>query len=106
MAIKRVRLKPRTKSMISAPPRVQRLALFGPPLLLEGEDEAAYNELLAQFCGAIVARSNCIRIFGRTKPKLPIFSMAEHRMGVSDHRTGSDHEIFEAIEIAGAEVRR
>jgi hypothetical protein len=53
MAIKRVRLKPRTKSMISAPARAHRLALFGPPLLLEGEDEAAYDELLAQFCAAI-----------------------------------------------------
>ena len=49
MAIKRVLLKPKIKSMKSAPARVQRLALFGPPLLLEGEDEAAYNELLAQF---------------------------------------------------------
>jgi hypothetical protein len=39
--------------MISAPRRVQRLALFGPPLLLQGEDEAAYNELLAQFYAAI-----------------------------------------------------
>jgi hypothetical protein len=53
MASERVRLKDRTKSMISGPTRVQRLALFGPPLLLEGEDEAAYNELLAQFCAAI-----------------------------------------------------
>jgi hypothetical protein len=53
MASKRVRLNPRTRPMISAPARVQRLALFGPPLLLEGEDEAAYNELLAQFCAAI-----------------------------------------------------
>jgi hypothetical protein len=53
MAIKRVRLKPKTKSMISAPARVQRLALFGPPLLLEGEDEAAYDELLARMCAAV-----------------------------------------------------
>jgi hypothetical protein len=53
MAIKRIPLKRRTTSMISAPAPVQRLALFGPPLLLEGEDEAAYNELLAQFSAAI-----------------------------------------------------
>jgi hypothetical protein len=53
MATKRVPLKKEAKSMASAPRRVQRLALFGPPLLLEGEDEAAYNELLARFCAAI-----------------------------------------------------
>ncbi len=29
------------------------LALFGPPALLEGEDEAAYDELLSQVSGAI-----------------------------------------------------
>ena len=33
--------------------RVQRLALFGPPLLLEGEDAAAYDELLARICAAV-----------------------------------------------------
>jgi hypothetical protein len=52
-AIKRVLLKPKTKSMRSAPARVQRLALFGPPLLLEGEDEAAYDELLGRICAAV-----------------------------------------------------
>jgi hypothetical protein len=52
-AIKRVLLKPKTKSMRSAPARVQQLALFGPPLLLEGEDEAAYDELLGRICAAV-----------------------------------------------------
>jgi hypothetical protein len=53
MAIKRARLKPRAKSMIAAPTREQRLALFGPPLLLEGEDEAAYDELLGRIYAAV-----------------------------------------------------
>jgi hypothetical protein len=35
------------------PGQVERLALFGPPLLLEGEDAAAYDELLARICAAI-----------------------------------------------------
>jgi hypothetical protein len=52
-ASKRVLLKPETKSMISALARVQRLALFGPPLLLEGEDEAAYDELLGRIYAAV-----------------------------------------------------
>jgi hypothetical protein len=33
--------------------REQRLALFGPPLLLEGEDAAAYDQLLARICAAV-----------------------------------------------------
>ena len=37
----------------SVPGRAQRLALFGPPLLIEGEDAAAYDELLARFCAAV-----------------------------------------------------
>jgi hypothetical protein len=53
MTIKRVRLKQKSKSMISAPAYVQQLALFGPPLLLQGEDEAAYDELLARMCAAV-----------------------------------------------------
>jgi hypothetical protein len=32
---------------------VQRFAVFGPPLLLEGEDAAAYDELLARVCAAV-----------------------------------------------------
>jgi hypothetical protein len=35
------------------PGQVQRLALFGPPLLLEGEDASAYDELLARICAAV-----------------------------------------------------
>jgi hypothetical protein len=36
----------------SLPERVGRLALFGPPPLLEGEDTAAYDELLVRISGA------------------------------------------------------
>jgi hypothetical protein len=32
--------------------QVQRLAVFGPPLLLEGEDATAYDELLGRICAA------------------------------------------------------
>jgi hypothetical protein len=32
--------------------QVQRLSLFGPPLLLRGEDAAAYEHLLARLCAA------------------------------------------------------
>ena len=35
------------------PGQVQRLAVFGPPLLLEGEDAAAYDELFARVCAAV-----------------------------------------------------
>ena len=51
--MKRYRSTPKGKSMTSAPARVQRLALFGPPLLLEGEDAAIYDELLARMCAAV-----------------------------------------------------
>ena len=34
----------------SVPERTQRLALFGPPPLIEGEDTAAYGQLLARVC--------------------------------------------------------
>jgi hypothetical protein len=37
----------------TAPGRVQRLVLFGPPILLEGEDAAAYDQLLARICAAV-----------------------------------------------------
>jgi hypothetical protein len=38
----------------SAPPKpVARLALFGPPLLIEGEDAATYDELLARMLAAV-----------------------------------------------------
>jgi hypothetical protein len=41
----------------TATPRVARLpprlSLFGPPPLIEGEDAAAYEQLLARFCAAV-----------------------------------------------------
>src|SRR5262249_821659 len=37
----------------SPPERAGRLALSGPPPLLEGEDTAAYDELLVQISGAV-----------------------------------------------------
>ena len=37
----------------SVPERAQRLALFGPPPLIEGEDAAAYDQLLARVCAAV-----------------------------------------------------
>jgi hypothetical protein len=51
---KRVRLEPKTesqsKSMTSAP---ERLSLFGPPQLLEGENAADYHELVARLYAAV-----------------------------------------------------
>jgi hypothetical protein len=35
------------------PGQVQRLAVFGPPLVLDGEDAAAYDELFARVCAAV-----------------------------------------------------
>ena len=46
----------KTKTEIAAPsvPKLpQRLALFGPPPLLEGEDAAAYDQLFARICAAV-----------------------------------------------------
>src|SRR5262249_43332616 len=37
----------------SVPGRLPRLALFGPPPLIEGEDAAAYDQLLARICAAV-----------------------------------------------------
>jgi hypothetical protein len=37
----------------SVPGRAQRLALFGPPPLIEGEDAAAYDQLLVRICAAV-----------------------------------------------------
>ena len=44
-------IKSKSKSVTSAP--APRLRLFGPPPLLEGEDAAAYDELLARICAAV-----------------------------------------------------
>ena len=46
----------KSKTEIAAPSvqeRAQRLALFGPPPLIEGEDAAAYDQLLARICAAV-----------------------------------------------------
>jgi hypothetical protein len=43
----------KTKSNTSAVAKVQRLTLFGSPQLLEGEDAAAYDELLARVRAAV-----------------------------------------------------
>jgi hypothetical protein len=45
------RTRSKSKSMTSAP--ASRLTLFGEPLLLEGEDAAAYDQLLARICAAV-----------------------------------------------------
>jgi hypothetical protein len=46
----------KSKSIASASAPVHRLALFGPPSLLEGEDAAAYDTLLARICAAVRPR--------------------------------------------------
>ena len=51
--MKRHRLIDKSKSVKLASSPVQRLALFGPPLLLEGEDAAAYDVLLTRVCAAV-----------------------------------------------------
>jgi hypothetical protein len=48
--------KSKSKIEIAAPSvagGAQRLALFGPPLLLEGEDAATYDQFLARVCVAV-----------------------------------------------------
>src|SRR5215471_14603062 len=46
--------KSESKTEIAAVPgQVRRLAVFGPPLLLEGEDATAYDELFGRVCAAI-----------------------------------------------------
>ena len=42
-----------TTAAASLPQRAGRLALFGPPPLLEGEDTAAYDDLLVRISGAV-----------------------------------------------------
>ena len=49
--------KSESKTEIAAarvPGQVQRLAVFGPPLVLEGEDADAYDELFARVCAAVM----------------------------------------------------
>jgi hypothetical protein len=48
--------KSESKTQVAAarvPEQVQRLSLFGPPLVLEGEDAAAYDEVFGRFCAAV-----------------------------------------------------
>jgi len=45
--------KSKTEIAPSVPGQAQRLALFGPPPLIEGEDTAAYDQLLARICAAV-----------------------------------------------------
>ena len=48
--------KNKSKAEIAAPGvrvRVQRLALFGLPPLLEGEDAAAYDQLVDRICAVV-----------------------------------------------------
>src|SRR5262249_10806176 len=46
--------KSESKTEIAAVPgQVQRLTVFCPPLLLEGEDAGAYDELLGRICAAV-----------------------------------------------------
>jgi hypothetical protein len=52
MATKRTRSNSKNKSLTSVT-AVERLALFGPPLLLEGEDASAYEELLGRVSAAV-----------------------------------------------------
>jgi hypothetical protein len=53
--IKRVRVNPkvRSKSKAVTPATASRLRLFGQPPVLEGEDGAAYDELVARICAAV-----------------------------------------------------
>ena len=43
----------KAKSDTSVLARVQRSALFGSPPVVEGEDAAAYDELLSRVCAAV-----------------------------------------------------
>src|SRR5262249_52505014 len=45
--------KSESKTEIAAPSVPQRLTVFGPPLLLGGEDAAAHDQLLARICAAV-----------------------------------------------------
>jgi hypothetical protein len=51
--IDRVRLDKIPKAPTSTPARIKRLALFGPPPLIEGEDAAAYDELSTEISAAV-----------------------------------------------------
>ena len=50
--VERVRFNPKTSSK-SITPTQARFALFSQPQLLEGEDAAAYEQLLARICAVV-----------------------------------------------------
>ena len=60
--IKRYR-KAKSKSKSVTPVHAGRFRLFGQPQVLEGEDPAAYNELLARICDAINPADTIEEIF-------------------------------------------
>ena len=51
--IKRLRFEAKAKSNSATSVAAPRLRLFGPPQILEGEDRAAYDELVARICDDI-----------------------------------------------------
>src|SRR4051794_29563425 len=52
--MKRIKLRRSlTNPTNSAQGPTGRMALFGPPLLIEGEDAAAYDQVLARICAAV-----------------------------------------------------
>jgi hypothetical protein len=51
--IRRASAKAGLNGQSIAPASPERWALFGPPQLLEGEDAAAYDQLLARICAAV-----------------------------------------------------
>jgi hypothetical protein len=51
--IEKVRPDKTPRVLSSAPAPTRRLALFGPPPLIEGEDPAAYDDLLTRISGAL-----------------------------------------------------
>ena len=61
MTTRRVRSNPKTKLMTTGP--MARLALFGSPVLLEGEDADAYNELLMNFCATVKCKDTIDEMF-------------------------------------------
>jgi|SRR5215471_19026941 len=55
--------KSESKTEIAAPSIPPRLAVFGPPLLLAGEDAAAYDQLLARIYAAVKPVDDIDEIF-------------------------------------------
>ena len=53
MSVERRRSNRKSTPITSVPAPLQLSAPFGPPLLLPGEDAAAYDALLARICAAV-----------------------------------------------------